>query len=133
MKSSVPRLRLFAGPNGSGKSTLKTLLRPEFLGGYLNPDEIESEIRATGSLDLARFGVALHEQEIASFFRGSRLFEQAGWRAEQVSIVENGLSFRGSPVNSYVASATAEFLCGKLLAAERSFTLETVMSHASKC
>jgi predicted ABC-type ATPase len=45
MKTVLPRLRMFAGPNGSGKSTLKTVLPPELLGVYLNPDEIESQIR----------------------------------------------------------------------------------------
>jgi predicted ABC-type ATPase len=35
---------MFSGPNGSGKSTLKTVLPPELLGVYLNPDEIEAQI-----------------------------------------------------------------------------------------
>ncbi len=38
--SHVQRLRMFAGPNGSGKSTLKSVLRPELLGVYINPDDI---------------------------------------------------------------------------------------------
>lgn len=37
---------MFAGPNGSGKSTLKTVLPPALLGVYINPDEIEQELRA---------------------------------------------------------------------------------------
>ena len=36
---------MFAGPNGSGKSTLKSYVPVELLGVYLNPDEMESEIR----------------------------------------------------------------------------------------
>jgi predicted ABC-type ATPase len=36
---------MFAGPNGSGKSTLKSYLPEELLGAYLNPDEIEQEVR----------------------------------------------------------------------------------------
>jgi predicted ABC-type ATPase len=43
---------MFAGPNGSGKSTLKTVLPEELLGVYLNPDEIESSIRTTGSISV---------------------------------------------------------------------------------
>lgn len=55
---SYPQLRMFAGPNGSGKSTMKALLAPELLGVYVNPDDIERSIRATGGrLDLATFGV----------------------------------------------------------------------------
>ncbi len=38
---SVPRLRMFAGPNGSGKSTIKDIIPAEWLGVYINPDEIE--------------------------------------------------------------------------------------------
>jgi len=43
---------MFAGPNGSGKSTLKSYLPKALLGVYLNPDEIEQEIRRQGFLDL---------------------------------------------------------------------------------
>jgi hypothetical protein len=45
-------MRVFAGPNGSGKSTLKSVLPPPLLGVYLNPDEIEEQIRDPGFLDL---------------------------------------------------------------------------------
>jgi predicted ABC-type ATPase len=44
MNLEPPRLRMFAGPNGSGKSTIKSVIRPELLGIYINPDEIEKEI-----------------------------------------------------------------------------------------
>lgn len=57
MTAAVPRLRMFAGPNGSGKSTIKSVLRPELLGVYINPDEIERDIRRFGFLDLAVYGV----------------------------------------------------------------------------
>lgn len=43
---AVPRLRMFAGPNGSGKSTIKSLLSPELLGVYINPDDIQKEIES---------------------------------------------------------------------------------------
>jgi predicted ABC-type ATPase len=44
----VPRLRIFAGPNGSGKSTIKTVISDSLLGHYLNPDEIEKEVKRIG-------------------------------------------------------------------------------------
>ena len=44
---------MFAGPNGSGKSLLKSYLPTELLGVYLNPDEIEQEIRRHNFLDFA--------------------------------------------------------------------------------
>lgn len=43
MNKGIPRLRMFAGPNGSGKSTFKSIIRPELLGIYINPDEIEDD------------------------------------------------------------------------------------------
>ena len=48
MNPGIPRLRIFAGPNGSGKSTFKSLIRPELLSTYINPDEIEKEMRERG-------------------------------------------------------------------------------------
>jgi len=47
----------WSGPNGSGKSTLKTVLPPELLGVYLNPDEIEAYIRQHGCLNVEAYGV----------------------------------------------------------------------------
>ncbi len=62
--SAVPRLRMFAGPNGSGKSTIKSVLPPELLGVYINPDDIEREIRQAGHLDLRPFSVAETADEL---------------------------------------------------------------------
>ena len=50
-----PRLRVFAGPNGSGKSTIHEILRPEWIGVYVNADEIEKQLRQHGALDLNSF------------------------------------------------------------------------------
>ena len=49
---SVSRLRMFAGPNGSGKSTIKSVLQPELLGVYINPDEIEAELLEPGKSEV---------------------------------------------------------------------------------
>jgi len=43
---------MFAGPNGSGKSTLKSVLPDVLLGIYLNPDDVEREIRREGFLEI---------------------------------------------------------------------------------
>ena len=48
---------MFAGPNGSGKSTLKSYLPTALLGVYLNPDEMESEIRRQNFLDFIAYDV----------------------------------------------------------------------------
>ncbi len=57
MKNDIPRLRMFAGPNGSGKSTVKSMINPALLGVYINPDEIEKEIRERNYLDLQAYGI----------------------------------------------------------------------------
>jgi len=44
---------MFAGPNGSGKSTLKSYLPEKLIGVYLNPDELEQDVRRQGFLDFS--------------------------------------------------------------------------------
>ena len=68
----VPRLRMFAGPNGSGKSTLKALLRPELIERYINPDDIEKEIRQSGVFDFSNW-IVVEEDELREFFARSTL------------------------------------------------------------
>ncbi len=48
---NTPRLRMFAGPNGSGKSTIKSIIKPNLMGFYINPDEIEAEIKVYFLID----------------------------------------------------------------------------------
>jgi predicted ABC-type ATPase len=132
--SDVPRLRMFAGPNGSGKSTIKAVIRPELLGVYINPDEIEKDIRERGFLDLKSFEVATTEAEIRGFFNASVLLAQAGLLdgAADLRFNDDKLSFFQVSVNSYFASVAADFIRHKLLERGTSFTFETVMSSADK-
>jgi predicted ABC-type ATPase len=125
---------MFAGPNGSGKSTLKSYLHPKLLGAYLNPDEIEQEIRKQGFLDFASYGVTATADEILSFFNASDLLKQAGFTdaVPQFTCAAGRLNLGGVAVNSYLASVIADFVRQKLLAHKLSFTFETVMSHPSK-
>ena len=58
---------MFAGPNGSGKSTLKELLSPDWLGIYVNADDIERTIRAQGGLCVSDFGVDINQQHLSNF------------------------------------------------------------------
>lgn len=69
MDDLVPRLRVFAGPNGSGKSTIKDDLPVEWLGVYINADDMEKFIRANGFLMLSDFDVTATADELASFLR----------------------------------------------------------------
>ena len=125
---------MFAGPNGSGKSTLKMVLHPKLLGVYLNPDEMERELRTHGILDLTAYRVTAAMDEVRAFFRDSTLLQNAGLAvaADSVSARDGRLIFPRETVNSYVASAIAEFLRQRLLEARIPLTLETVMSHPGK-
>ncbi|MFY7698468.1 MAG: hypothetical protein ACOVQX_06655 [Legionella sp.] len=62
MTQEMLRLRMFAGPNGSGKSTFKSIIRPELLGVFVNPDEIEKQIGEYDFLDLTSYQVESTEK-----------------------------------------------------------------------
>ena len=134
MTAPVPRLRMFAGPNGSGKSTIKDMLPAQWLGVYINADDIEKSIRNLGALNLSDFQVAANAVDLQQFLAASTLLEKAGLlaQAQQLTLVDNHVQFGGAEVNSYVASVLADFIRHKLLAAEVSFTFETVMSSPDK-
>jgi predicted ABC-type ATPase len=127
-------MRMFAGPNGSGKSTLKSVLNKELLGVYLNPDEIEQNLRRQGFLDFASHGVTTTADEVLPFFTRSSFLISKGFdaTAKQISFANGRLDFSKVDVNSYLASVASDFLRQKLLERKISFTFETVMSHPSK-
>jgi predicted ABC-type ATPase len=129
----MPRLRMFAGPDGSGKSTLKSVLPKVLLGVYLNPDEIEQEIRRQGCLDFNAYGVSATADAVLPFFTGSSFLISARYEKEARQLVfETGRLFFGNvSVNSYFASVAVDFLRQRLLEQKISFTFETVMSHRS--
>jgi predicted ABC-type ATPase len=134
VSAPIPRLRMFAGPNGSGKSTLKSYLPATLLGVYLNPDEIEQEIRKQGFLDFVSYCVNPTADEVLQFFNTSKLLQQANLfdAAGQLTFTCGRLNFAKVEVNSYLASVAGDFLRLKLLTQKLSFTFETVMSHPSK-
>lgn len=133
-RKSAPRLRMFAGPNGSGKSTIKAVLPPEWLGVYINADDMEQSIRHDGFLDIASFGIETTADEILGFFLKSDFLASAGLveAAGQLRFDGGHLDFRSAQVNSYFASVAGDFVRHKLLASKISFTFETVMSGPDK-
>ena len=64
---------MFAGPNGSGKSVLKSCLPTSLLGVYLNPDEIEADVKMQGYLDMKMFGVETTAENVLPAFTESEL------------------------------------------------------------
>ncbi len=134
MNKGIPRLRMFAGPNGSGKSTFRSIIRPELLGIYINPDEIEKEIRDFGFLDLQSYQVTTTAKEVIDFFINSPLLKKADLLDDVHSLRFNDekLSFHNVGVNAYFASVAADFVRNKLIECSKSFTFETVMSFPDK-
>lgn len=134
MNLNIPRLRMFAGPNGSGKSTFKAIIRPELLGIYINPDEIEKEIREWDFLDLRNYQIKTTEKEVLDFFMNSPLLKSMDLLDEAYSLRFNDdkLSFFSVEINAYFASVAADFIRNKLIKCSESFTFETVMSSPDK-
>ncbi len=132
--SSPPRLRMFAGPNGSGKSTIKSKIGENLLGVFINPDEIEAEIKQTGFLDFRNFGIEPQAGQLIDFFQNSTFLKSVELTAEagKLSFVENKLSFAHVPVNSYFASVASDFIRQRLVQDRKSFSFETVMSSPDK-
>jgi predicted ABC-type ATPase len=127
-------MRMFAGPNGSGKSSLKSYLPEPLLGIYLNPDEIEQSVKECGYVDLMGFGIQTTAAEVLPLLVGSEFLIQHGLEeaARSLSFANGRLCFPPGVINSYFASVVADFLRHRLLAEQRTFTFETVMSHPGK-
>jgi len=136
MTDAIPRLRMFAGPNGSGKTTVKNGLErgSDWFGIYLNPDELESDIRKTGKLPLDQFDLTATDAEVKSHFASSSLLKNhdLAAAANQIRCDGNIVDFAGFEINSYHASVLADFVRRKALQESRTFSFETVMSSRDK-
>lgn len=122
---------MFAGPNGSGKSTLKDV---NWLGVYVNADDIEAEIRAHGFASVKPYGVSATQAELLAFFAGSDFLREQGLDADaqKIQLKHGRVIFDAVAVNSYFASVLADFIRNDLLRRKKSFTFETVMSTRAK-
>lgn len=125
---------MFAGPNGSGKSTIKEVVPSELLGVYINPDEIEKELRKTAQLNLASFQVKSTNTEFITYLKSSSLLKKVNLlhRLDSFSCIKNIISSDSIEINSYYASVISSFIREKLLNSKTSFTFETVMSSPDK-
>jgi len=120
----MKRLRVFGGPNGSGKSTLKTILSDKLLGIYLNPDDIEKELRR--GIDLSKFKITTNKKELKQFLKKNEKF----YKIDDFNL--DKLILKIDNPNSYVASIITSFIRYKLLDTEYSFSFESVMSGSDK-
>jgi len=128
------RLRVFAGPNGSGKSTLKSVLKPKWLGIYINPDDLEAQIKKFHIIKLVDFDVKSEKKEIKEFFLIHPLTKKAkieNW-VSKIIFYDNKIDFSQIELNSYFASILSDFIRRKLVLSEKSISFETVMSSYDK-
>lgn len=134
MNLEMPRLRMFAGPNGSGESTIKDVINKELLGVYINPDDIEKEIKEYGFIEFSNYGFETNKEEVLEFFYNSTLLKSVDLLEEAwlLKYSDNKLIFSSVEINSYFASVCGDLIRKKLLEARKSFTFETVMSSYDK-
>lgn len=137
--AAQPRLRVLAGPNGSGKSTIKRELKPQWIGVFVNADEIEHSLRETGGvLDLASLEITGDPAEVLRRMKGhirsSTFAHKLGLHAMLGRMtMDASLHLRvPAPFDSYLASVLADAIRRELLDQGRTFTFETVMSSRDK-
>ncbi|MFN3849673.1 MAG: zeta toxin family protein [Spirosomataceae bacterium] len=123
------RLRMFAGPNGSGKSTIKSVIPSNLLGLYLNPDEIEKEVKLNGGYNFSSFNIEFTQSEINSFFSEHPLSSRVIPKYE-IRCSDKFVNF--TYFDSYLSAILTDFFRSLFLANGISFTFETVMSSPDK-
>jgi predicted ABC-type ATPase len=125
---------MLAGPNGSGKSTLKRFLQPEWLGVYVNPDDIEKSLMTPVGLNLTHFGISFTRQELIDDLNASDFFKTHSKvpSLDQIKIENNCLIFVDYAIHSYLASTISSILRNRLTRLKKSFSFETVMSSQDK-
>lgn len=132
------RVRLFAGPNGSGKSSLFHEFSKNYSTGFfVNADELEKKLIASGLIDLKDVGVNATQQDLDAFAKmpSSRsliLKADASDHKIDIGIAENCIVDKSRTSHSYEASYIASFIRYLLVREQRSFSFETVMSHPAK-
>jgi predicted ABC-type ATPase len=132
---------LIVGNNGSGKSTIHRELKPEWLGSFVNADEIEKELNhSNGQLNLAPLGLTERPEEVLrglqEHIKSSQVAVKLGLQSliGKMSLTEAmALTLTLSqPVDSYLASVLADAIRRELLEQGKTFTFETVMSSRDK-
>ncbi len=134
-----PRLRILAGPNGSGKSTIQRELKPEWIGVFINADEIERALKQSGGqLSLASLGInakpSVVLRRIESHIRKSSFAKKLGLHSLLGNLsLDKALTLSvPAPFVSDLTAVQAKTIRRELLQEGRTFTFETVMSSPDK-
>lgn len=132
-------IRVFAGPNGSGKSTLFKSIKdyPINLGYFINADELESQLKTKGYIDLKEIGLKANQKELDKFLKtkaAKSLIEKSNSINHEINfeIIDDLIIDKARNAMSYEASLIGSFIRMLLYKQNRSFSFETVMSHVSK-
>ena len=132
-------MRVLAGPNGSGKSTIQTELKPEWIGVFINADEIERKLKDfEGTLSLPELGIS--SKPSAVLRRLEKHIKDSPFAAKlglhrllgNMTIDKVGVLKVPGPFDSYLATVLADAIRRKLLEEGKAFTFETVMSSRDK-
>lgn len=135
---SKKKIRVFAGPNGSGKSTLFNEFSKNYnTGFFINADELEKKLSQSGLIDLAEIGITATQEDLDAFkelVSSQSLFQKAneGGHVIDILIKENFIVDASKETHSYEGAFIASFIRHLLIAQNKSFSFETVMSHNSK-
>ena len=137
--SAQPRLHVLAGPNGSGKSTIQKELKPQWIGVFINADEIEHSLKySQGELNLAKLGITAKPatvlRRLEKHIRNSAFAKKLGLHnlLGRMAINHQLILKVPAPYNSYLASVLADAIRRELLEEGHTFTFETVMSSRDK-
>lgn len=133
------KLRIFAGPNGSGKTTLFDSIKSSYFSTriFVNADLLEEEFKKKNFLNLSDFEIDATNEDFESFCFQNGLFIKAGFdkKSWNLAIRENVIVKALSSLtiyNSYHFAIVADFIRYSLIKNKKSFSFETVFSHASK-
>jgi predicted ABC-type ATPase len=135
---SNKKIRIFAGPNGSGKSTLFHEFSKNYnTGFFINADILEKRLAESGLIDLIEFGLEATQSDLEAFVKldsSQTLFEKANSAGHLIDIFvrENFIVDASKKTHSYEGAFIASFIRYLLIAQNKSFSFETVMSHSSK-
>lgn len=104
------------------------------LGIFVNPDEIEAQIKKRGFLDFKKYHVQTDQNEVLDYFRHSTLLRKGRLLSQvpKLQFDKDRLDFSEVKVNSYFASVASDLIRQKLLPVRESFSFETVMSSRDK-
>lgn len=113
---------------------MKGFVPANLIGIYVNADDIEYEVKATGFLDLSTYKIHTTPQTLHAFIDQHSLLVRFNRQAQAklIGLAGDRIDFTCVPMDSYFASAVADFIRHQLLELGENFTFETVMSSPDK-